>query len=52
LDARTSIEAARVVAVLMANELGRDQNWIESQIKSYSELANGYLLSDSNVSKK
>ncbi len=52
LDARTSIEAVRVVAVLMANELGRDQNWIESQIKSYSDLANGYLLGDSDVSTK
>ena len=44
LDARTSIEAAPVVAGLMAAELKQDQNWIDGQIKNYTDLATGYVL--------
>jgi len=44
LDARASIEAAPVVARILARELGRDQIWIEDQIRTYTTLAQGWLL--------
>lgn len=44
LDARASIEAAPVVARILARELGRDQLWIEHQVRTYTELARGWLL--------
>ena len=44
LDARASVAAAPVVARLMAEELGRDAAWVESELEAYSELAGGYLL--------
>jgi glycerol-3-phosphate dehydrogenase len=44
LDARASIEAAPAVARLMAEELERDETWIQSEVKAYSELAKDYLL--------
>ena len=43
LDAAASIEAAPAVARLMAAELNRDENWIATQISSYTGLARGYL---------
>ncbi len=43
LDARSSLQAAPVVADLLAKELGRDEEWRENQVRSYSELAKGYL---------
>lgn len=43
LDARSSIQAAPVVAELMAKELGHDDNWVREQTELYTELANGYL---------
>jgi glycerol-3-phosphate dehydrogenase len=46
LDARASIEAAPVVASLIAAEIGRDKAWIEQQISAYAELARGYLMPD------
>ena len=45
LDARASIAAAPAVARLMANEMGNSQEWLEDQIRSYTTLANQYLLS-------
>ncbi|MBW1892510.1 MAG: glycerol-3-phosphate dehydrogenase/oxidase [Deltaproteobacteria bacterium] len=44
LDARASMEMAPEVALLMARELGYDQDWVKSQIKQYIELAGGYIL--------
>jgi glycerol-3-phosphate dehydrogenase len=44
LDARGSIEAAPMAAELLAAELGRDMAWQQAQVRDYSELANGYLL--------
>jgi glycerol-3-phosphate dehydrogenase len=44
LDARASIEAALRVAQLMADELGRDEKWIVSQVDSYTQLAQRYLV--------
>ena len=43
LDARTSMEMAPGVADLLAGELGRDEAWKRRQVKSYKELARGYL---------
>jgi glycerol-3-phosphate dehydrogenase len=44
LDARASIEAAPMVAELLAAELGRDAAWQQAQAGDYSALAKGYLL--------
>lgn len=44
LDARASMEAAPAAAELMADELGTDRKWIDSQISQYRELAAGYIL--------
>lgn len=44
LDARASIAVAGEVAGMMADELGRDDRWIEDQTKIYTALAEGYLI--------
>ncbi len=44
LDARASIAAAPIVARLLARELQRDEIWVQSQIRAYTELARGWLL--------
>ena len=44
LDARASLEAAPPVAEMLAAELGRDGAWREAQIKQYSALVKGCLL--------
>ena len=46
LNARAAIEMAPRVAELMAKELERDDVWKSEQIRSFEELAKGYLLSD------
>lgn len=43
LDARASVAAAPKVAALLAQELGHNRAWQESQITAFSELAEGYL---------
>lgn len=43
LDARASMEAAPLVARLLAVELGRDATWERAQIDAYRCLARGYL---------
>ena len=43
LDARASIEAAGVVARVLAAELARSRTWAESQAAEFSTLARGYL---------
>lgn len=45
LDANASIEAAPVVAGLMARELGRDERWMDDQVRAFGKLAKGYTLS-------
>lgn len=49
LNARASIEAAPDVAGLMAKELGRNEDWQQAQVETYTELARGYVFSD-NIS--
>lgn len=44
LDARASVEAAPVVARLLAAELGRDAAWERAQVAAYAELARGYVF--------
>ena len=44
LNARASIEAAPVVAALLAGELGRDEAWEQSQVVAYTRLALGYVF--------
>jgi glycerol-3-phosphate dehydrogenase len=43
LDARASMEAAPMVAAMLAAELDRDVAWIASQVEQYTALARGYL---------
>jgi glycerol-3-phosphate dehydrogenase len=43
LDARASIEAAPVVARLLAKELGRDPGWERTQIDKFRSVAYGYI---------
>jgi glycerol-3-phosphate dehydrogenase len=44
LDAKESVRLAPIVAAIMAEEMNRDRNWIEEQVKSYNEVAKNYLL--------
>ena len=44
LNARASMEMAASAAGLMAEELGRDDAWVEEQTRAYGELAEGYLM--------
>lgn len=43
IDAAASIEAAPLVAKLLASELGYDKNWERQQVGDYVKLAKGYL---------
>ncbi len=43
LDARASIEAAPLVASLMAKELHKDKNWGTVQVEDFTETAEKYL---------
>ena len=44
LDARESIKMAGEVAEIMAEETGKDKNWVKAQIETYQALAQGYYL--------
>ncbi|VVS94102.1 glycerol-3-phosphate dehydrogenase/oxidase [Desulfoluna spongiiphila] len=44
LDARAAMAAAPEVAQLMADELGKDQAWVDAQVRAFTELATGYIL--------
>jgi glycerol-3-phosphate dehydrogenase len=46
LGARASIEAAPVVADLIARELGRDDAWKKKAVEDYQKVAQGYVLQD------
>ena len=45
LDAKTATKIAPRVAVLIAKELNHDDNWIQLQIKEFSQLAKQYVNS-------
>jgi glycerol-3-phosphate dehydrogenase len=44
LDAKASMEAAPLVASIMAHELGLSKEWERTQIENYTMLAKGYIL--------
>lgn len=44
LNARAAIRMAPRVAALMMKELGRDEAWIESQLRSFYDVAGNYVL--------
>ncbi|MNE24367.1 hypothetical protein D3C80_1176530 [compost metagenome] len=44
LDARAAIEAAPVVAKLLATELNKDENWINQQVTDFKAIAKDYIL--------
>jgi glycerol-3-phosphate dehydrogenase len=44
LNARATIEIAPKVANLMAAELRRDADWVETQVESFTTLAKRYIL--------
>lgn len=44
LDARACKRMAPKVAQIMANYLGKDQDWIEKEVVDFNELANRYIL--------
>ena len=44
LDARASIEAAPIVAKIMAEELGYRRKWQKEQVEQYTQLAKEYFL--------
>ncbi len=46
LDARASAEIAEDVAKILAEELGRDKNWVRAQVAEYRLLVRRYLPSD------
>ncbi|MEO6132506.1 MAG: glycerol-3-phosphate dehydrogenase/oxidase, partial [Saprospiraceae bacterium] len=43
LDARASIEAAKLVAEIMAVEMNKDEAWIKNQVAEYISVAKNYL---------
>ena len=45
LDAKAAMEAAPAVAVVMATEMGKDEQWVQQQVSSFLTLAQQYLLS-------
>jgi glycerol-3-phosphate dehydrogenase len=44
LDARASLEAAPLVATLMAKELNHDEEWIRNQLSHFESIAQHYLV--------
>jgi glycerol-3-phosphate dehydrogenase len=46
LDARAAMEVAPAVARVLAEELGRDENWARAQVNDFTRLARGYLPPD------
>lgn len=45
LDAKAAIQAAPVVAAILASELHRTEEWAEKQVQQFALLASGYMLS-------
>jgi glycerol-3-phosphate dehydrogenase len=44
LNAQESIRIAPVIARIMATELGKDEQWVQEQIDTYTTLAHQYIL--------
>lgn len=52
LDARAAVEMAPKVAAILAAELGKDERWVESQIRDFRALAAGYIAPLESSTKK
>lgn len=44
LDAKTALELAPRVASLMAEEMGKDQEWVKRELEDFGRLANKYII--------
>jgi glycerol-3-phosphate dehydrogenase len=49
LDARAAIEAAPVVASLLAQELHRSEDWKAKDLDNFIELAKGYVYEEGDA---
>jgi glycerol-3-phosphate dehydrogenase len=43
LDAKAAIESAPLVAEMMRNEMGMDDNWVKNEIEGFNAIAENYL---------
>ncbi len=46
LDAKAAIDAAPIVATIMAKEMNKDEAWVNEQVDTFTELAQGYLVTN------
>jgi len=44
LDAKASVEMAPEVGRIMAHEFGKDEAWVEQEVKEYKQVAKNYIL--------
>lgn len=44
LNAKACVEMAEKVATIMADELGKDSDWIRSEVNEFNEIAKNYIL--------
>ncbi|MNI53118.1 hypothetical protein D3C73_1079350 [compost metagenome] len=44
LDAKATITAAPEVARILAQELGKDENWQKNQVENFEKVAKNYIL--------
>ena len=44
VDAREAQKAARKVAEVMAEEMGKDKEWIDAQVESFTRVSNNYIV--------
>jgi glycerol-3-phosphate dehydrogenase len=44
VDAREAQKAARRVAEVMAEEMGKDASWIEQQVEAFVKVSNNYIV--------
>ncbi|TGE07975.1 glycerol-3-phosphate dehydrogenase/oxidase [Hymenobacter fodinae] len=52
LDARAALRIAPTVAALLAQELGKDQQWQLEQVEAFTALAQQYVLTDKPATVK
>ncbi|MBP6023640.1 glycerol-3-phosphate dehydrogenase/oxidase [Ferruginibacter sp.] len=45
LDATAAIASASITAMLMAQEMNKDEQWVQQQVTDFTQLAKQYLLS-------
>ncbi|WP_090993936.1 glycerol-3-phosphate dehydrogenase/oxidase [Pedobacter insulae] len=52
LDAKGAIALAPAVAKIMANELKKDDGWVDDQLRAFNRLASAYLLYEVLITQK